>query len=441
LNPFTGAFAAMTTPYSAPEANLIFENLSNAPTPPGGYAHFINVGTDDLLDIIEKRYFQDQLSKGLGSFKYLQAGYGGGKTQFILSLAERAQRHQVVTCRVDVGTDCPFNSKLAIFQSVMGSFLPLTGGRVIDDSERGIIVLIEHWIRRQLKEQGVEPGDEVPAAIRSEMMRTFSPMMNGAADHQMGAGLRRVGLRLLEHACGGTPTTEDDNLWSWVRGDKVTTANLKSIGLAEPARDDNAFNRLNTTLKFLRTRLGYRGFFIAFDEGSRAMSFRRGSIKQKQVVENLLDFINRTGDQQFGGVMFLYAANDEFRSELISKYEALENRIGSVSMSIGSPMVPFINLDTANTPKMLEQLADRLVDVYETASGVKFDRVVQRQNFEKLKTAYTFDLRLSPRTFVALMTRFLPKQAKRQYLIDDEEAERFVIDNDPDHEVSASGNA
>jgi hypothetical protein len=57
----------MTTPFSAPEATLIFENLSNAPTPPGGYAHFINVGTDFLLDIIEKRYFEEQLSKGLGS--------------------------------------------------------------------------------------------------------------------------------------------------------------------------------------------------------------------------------------------------------------------------------------------------------------------------------------------------------------------------------------
>lgn len=429
----------MTTPYSAPEATLIFENLSNAPTPPGGYAHFINVGTDHLLDIIEKRYFEEQLSRGTGSFKYLQASYGGGKTQFILSLAERAQRHQVVTCRVDVGTDCPFNSKLAIFQNVMGSFLPIKDARVIDDSERGIVVLIERWIRQKLREQGVEHGDEVPEAIRAELMRTFAPMMSGAADHQMGAGLRRLGMRLLEHGCGGNPTTEDDNLCSWVRGDKIVSANLKTQGMAEAARDDNAFNRLNTTLKFLRTRLGFRGFFIAFDEGSRAMSFRRGSIKQKQVVENLLDFINKTGDQQFGGVMFLYAANDEFRSELISKYEALENRIGSVSMATGSPMVPFIDLDAANTPQMLELMAERLMDVYETASGVKFDHTIQRQNVEKLKTAYTVGLRLSPRTFVAFMTRFLPKQAEKQHLITEDEAELFVTNNDPDREVSALG--
>ncbi|MER8434210.1 BREX system ATP-binding domain-containing protein [Mesorhizobium caraganae] len=429
----------MSTEFSAPEAIVILEKLSNAPTAPGGYAHFINVGTDPLLDILEQRYFRDQLNRGLGTFKYLQAGYGGGKTQFILSLAERAQRNQVVTCRVDVGTDCPFNSKLAIFKSVLGSFLPLGDALVIDDDDRGIVVLIEKWIERRLKEYGVDRGDEVPDAVRAELSRTFTPLMNGAADHQMGAALRKLGQRLLEHACGATPTTEDDNLISWVRGDKVTSTNLKSLGLSEPAKDENAFNRLNTALKFLRTRLGYRGFLIAFDEGSRAMSFRRGSIKQKQLVENLLDFINKTGDQQFGGVMFLYAANDEFRADLISKYEALENRIGSVSMSAGSPMVPFIDLDAANTPEVLQQLGERLMDIFDTAKGISLDRDVQRQNFDTLKAAYTLDLRLSPRTFVALIVRFLPRQAADQRLIGVAEAEAFVNDNDPDRDITLDG--
>ncbi|TIL33932.1 BREX system ATP-binding domain-containing protein [Mesorhizobium sp.] len=429
----------MSTEFSAPEAIVILEKLSNAPTAPGGYAHFINVGTDPLLDILEQRYFRDQLNRGLGTFKYLQAGYGGGKTQFILSLAERAQRNQVVTCRVDVGTDCPFNSKLAIFRSVLGSFLPLGDALVIDDDDRGIVVLIEKWIERRLKEYGVDSGDEVPDAVRAELSRTFTPLMNGAADHQMGAALRKLGQRLLEHACGATPTTEDDNLISWVRGDKVTSTNLKSLGLSEPAKDENAFNRLNTALKFLRTRLGYRGFLIAFDEGSRAMSFRRGSIKQKQLVENLLDFINKTGDQQFGGVMFLYAANDEFRADLISKYEALENRIGSVSMSAGSPMVPFIDLDAANTPEVLQQLGERLMDIFDTAKGISLDRHVQRQNFDTLKAAYTLDLRLSPRTFVALIVRFLPRQAADQRLIGVAEAEAFVNDNDPDRDITLDG--
>jgi hypothetical protein len=430
----------MSTEFSSPQAKLILDNLSNAPTPPGGYAHFINVGTDYLLDILEKRYFQDQLSKGLGSFKYLQAGYGGGKTQFILSLAQRAQRHHVVTCRVDVGIECPFNSKLAIFKAVMGSFLPLGDALVIDDDDRGVVILMEGWIKRKLRDHGVEPGEPVQDAVRAELNRSFTPPMNGAADPQMATALRHLGQRLVEHACGATSTSMDDSLISWVRGDKVTSTNLKSIGLFEPAKDENAFNRLNTTLKFLRQRLGYRGFFIAFDEGSRAMSFRRGSIKQRQVVENLLDFINKTGDQQFSGVMFLYAANDEFRSELIAKYEALDNRIGNVAMTAGSPMVPFIDLDAANTPELLDQLGDRLMDVFETARGISLNRAIQASNFEALKVAYEREnLRLSPRTYVGLITRFLPRQEANQRPIEEADAEAFVRDNDPDRNVELGG--
>lgn len=423
----------MSVEFDASEATVILDKLSNAPIAPGGYAHFINVGTDPLLDILEKRYFRDQMGKGLGSFKYLQAGYGGGKTQFILSLAERAQRNAVVTCRVDVGTECPFNSKLAIFRSVMGSFLPLDDGLIIDDDDRGIVVLMEQWIDRKFKEHGIARGDAIPDSARAEVERTFKPMMNGAADIQMATGLRALGQRLIEHACGADPTSTDSELVSWVRGDKISSPNLKRLGLSEPAKDENAFNRLNTTLKFLRSRLGYSGFFIAFDEGSRAMSFRRGSVKQKQMVENLLDFINKTADQQFGGVMFLYAANDEFRSEVIAKYEALENRIGSVSMSAGSPMVPFIDLDAANTTEVLAQLGERLIDLFEAARGVRVDRGIQRKNFEKLSEA-TFTLRLSPRTYVALVTRFLPGQLENERLITTLEAEAFVAGNDPDRD-------
>jgi hypothetical protein len=423
----------MSVEFNAAEAALILDKLSNAPIAPGGYAHFMNVGTEPLLDILEKHYFRDQMGRGIGSFKYLQAGYGGGKTQFILSLAKRAQRNGVVTCRVDVGTECPFNSKLAICRSVMGSFLPLGDGLVIDDDDRGIVVLMEQWIARKFKEHGIAPGDAIPDSARAEVARTFKPLMTGAADIQMATGLRELGQRLIEHACGADPTSTDSELMSWVRGDKISSPNLKRLGLSEPAKDENAFNRLNTTLKFLRSRLGYSGFFIAFDEGSRAMSFRRGSIKQKQMVENLLDFINKTGDQQFVGVMFLYAANDEFRSEVIAKYEALENRIGSVAMSAGSPMVPFIDLDAANTPEVLAQLGERLMELFEAARRVSVDRDIQRKNFEKLSEA-TFTLRLSPRTYVALVTRFLPGQLEDQRLITTLEAEAFVAGNDPDRD-------
>jgi len=56
------------------------------------------------------------------------------------------------------------------------------------------------------------------------------------------------------------------------------------MGLFEPARDDNAFRRLKTVIAFLRSRMGYQGFLIAFDEGTRTSSFRRG-VYQAEAVD------------------------------------------------------------------------------------------------------------------------------------------------------------
>jgi len=73
------------------------------------------------------------------------------------------------------------------------------------------------------------------------------------------------------------------------------------------------------------------------------------------------------------------------------------------------------------------------MDLFEAARGVSVDRDIQRENFEKLSEA-TFTLRLSPRTYVALVTRFLPGQLADQRLITTLEAEAFVAGNDPDRE-------
>lgn len=121
----------------------------------------------------------------------------------------------------------------------------------------------------------------------------------------------------MQLSCGAKHAVTDNELITWVQGDQARSTTLKNLGLFEPARDDNAFRRLKTAIAFLRNRMGYRGFFIAFDAGYRTASFRGGSAKQKQVVENLLTMINQNAEAEFGGVMFLFAAPPDFRSDVI----------------------------------------------------------------------------------------------------------------------------
>ena len=165
----------------------------------------------------------------------------------------------------------------------------------------------------------------------------------------MAAALTALSQRLLKLACGGADSVTDSELIAWGRGDNIRSNVLKSMGLFEPARDDNAFRRLKTVIAFLRSRMGYQGFLIAFDEGTRTSSFRRGSAKQRQAIENLLTMINQNAEGEFGGVMFLYAATPDFRSDVISTYRALQDRIGSTAFSKGSPLVPLINIEETNS--------------------------------------------------------------------------------------------
>ena len=85
---------------SKADAQYIRSQLLNSPVAPGVYSHFINAGTDKMLDILEENYFKRDLAEGISTFKYLEGDYGTGKTQFINCLADRAHKNHIVTSAV-----------------------------------------------------------------------------------------------------------------------------------------------------------------------------------------------------------------------------------------------------------------------------------------------------------------------------------------------------
>jgi hypothetical protein len=90
---------------------------------------------------------------GIGCFKYLEGDYGSGKTQFIQNLAVRAGEQDVVAALVTVGIDCPFNSPLAIFRSIMASFQLPEDTKPDGDQTRGIEVMIDRRVCGRIEKQ------------------------------------------------------------------------------------------------------------------------------------------------------------------------------------------------------------------------------------------------------------------------------------------------
>lgn len=425
---------------TANDARLLARNLLNAPIAPGRYSHFINAGTDHIIEALDHNYFRGQLADGVGCFKYLEGDYGSGKTQFINSLAQRASEQNIVTALVTVGAECPFSSPAAIFSAIMESFQAPDEAQTERTDEKGIEILLNGWILRRIHQLGAEAGNDVPEIVQRQIEQQIGGLWKGAPDPQMASALTALSQRLLKINCGAKDAVSDSELIAWIRGDNARSAGLKSIGLFEPARDDNAFRRLKTVISFLRSRMGYQGFLISFDEGTRTSSFRRGSAKQKQAIENLLTMINQNADGEFGGIMFLYAATPDFRSDVISTYRALQDRIGTKAFSKGSPQVPLINIDEANSEEVIYSIGERLLGVFSKAHGMAWDNSMQAANMRAIvaeEKALLFETP-KPRFFVYQYCRFLEGQKDNQHLISAQQASDFVNNNEPPLEGNGS---
>lgn len=413
-------------------AKKIRSQLMNFAVAPGQYAHFINAGTGNVLSILETEYFQEELPEGISCFKYLEGDYGSGKTQFIHSLAEHARTSNIVTAIVNIGQECPFNSQASIYKNIMTSFLPPSQDENNITDKKGIDVLIHSWITGKLHELGWTTGQEVSAMASQHIEKAFKQNWIGAPDSQMAFALRSLGLRLLAQISGAQDSILDSELVSWIKGDKIRSRNLKdNYSLHEPIRDETAFTRLKTVIEFLRTRLGFKGFFVAFDEGTRTNTFRRGSVKQKQAIENMLTMINENAEGQFGGVMFLYAATPDFRSDVIQNYPALFDRIGSVAFVPGRPMTPLITLESLNTEKVIKEIGENLLTIFAKADGTEWDQDIQTENIlnmiEGIKNVeYLEKDNVSPRHFVYPYCRLLKLQKIEQKTLSVEDAEKFV---------------
>lgn len=416
------------------EAQRIRSNLLNAPLAPGGYSHFINAGTDWVLDILEKEYLKQRLPAGAACFKYLQGPYGSGKTQFIYSLAARAWRNSIATAVVNIGIDCPFNSPLAIYKHVMGGFVAPDINNSHSSDQTGIELLLDRWIRGKLAEMGVHAGERPEPEMRQDLDRMLSQSVMGSPDTQTTTAIQRLARSILEHRVGGGII--DQQALQWLKGDSVTFPELKKVGIVEKANDLNAFQRLKAVLVYLRKVLGYKGFFIAFDEGTRTGSFKKASAKERQAVENLLTLINESSRPGgFDGSMFLYAATPDFRQDVVSRYVALDARIGGTAFSSGSPMVPFIDLDPILSDELITGIARRLREVFARADDVVWDEDIQEHNLEQLMQAekdVDFTSIISPRRFVYHYCLMLQAQQADQCKLSEPDARGIAEDRPPE---------
>ena len=165
--------------------------------------------------MLETQYLKSELAEGISCFKYLEGDYGSGKSQFIQCLAGRAHSNGIVSAIVTIGQECPFSSPGSIYRKIMASFVPPPSEDFRED-EKGIEILVRSWIRKELRSQGITPGNAVPEEVVRHVRRTFDEPYLGASDMQTGVALRELGRRLLRAEAGADLSPADMYLVSCV---------------------------------------------------------------------------------------------------------------------------------------------------------------------------------------------------------------------------------
>lgn len=392
-----------------PIARHIIARMGEAGQPPEFGIRFVNVGNENLLEILAVDYLDRLLTGARGSaFKLVQGYYGGGKTHFLNCVRDLAWQRGFLTAQVNLSpAECPYEDPYRVYKAVVTALttpprepglepsrgLPDVLRDLLDDLQGKLDAAgVKSWIKRNAL--------RIPADSHS-LRRAMAEFMGAVLEED------REGEALLE---------------AWLRGDQVPRSEIKRFGLFECLDSSSAFGALRSLCQ-LMVGYGYPGIVLMFDEVDRNLSLSTRRIQA--LGDNLRQVIDLCGASMLPGVLFLYAVPPEFLRLVVPEYPALDQRLKSpLPMSFRSPQAPVIDLEQLGMgpEELLVAIGDRLLEIFQLAEGWTATEAIQQGNLQTLARAcahYSFEVghrRLFVKTWIAFL--YQQKSAGESWLTD-----------------------
>ena len=352
---------------SPEQARHIIHRMGETGQPPERGALFVNVATNEILETLRKEYLMQMRESGRNSsFKLVQAPFGGGKTQFLLSLREIAWAEGFTVARVDLSPkECPFNRTEKIYQAVAQS-IELPPEELDEEPEPGVDIALRTVARQMAEASGKEAFvnwlrsefEEVPIVVRS-FRKAASLYMQAVVNDDFD-------LR--------------DLLADYLRGTAIVASELTVLGIREQLQATNAFGFLKSLVQTF-SNLNLPGLVLLFDEMDRNMSLPPQ--QRRQIGDNLRQMIDSCGHASLPGVLWCYAVPPEFMDTVVPEYPALAQRLRGIN-TIGSThgLAPLIDLErlTLGSTELMTELGRKLVGIHEIGCAGGLDGATQIAN-------------------------------------------------------------
>jgi len=378
----------------------------------------MNVGTEAHLKRLRSEYLEDSLlsfdgSDGASTYKFIEADFGNGKTQFLRCMQEDSWELDYVTAFVELSQDeCPLDRSDLVYSAIARSIQarPLKPGDL--DRGRGIDVALDQLLDRMFPDVlSGSPDDSVKHTALTWIKSSFA---STPADS---LAYRTVATQYLLSKITGDE--EKSRLAAeYLRGESVQLTNRRALGVEERLDRTNGFRFLRSLCQLVQRAGLATGTVLLFDEARRTLSLM-SSRSQKIACENLLSVINRCNADELPGTLFLYAVMPEFFTGFATNYPALQGRCGPASR---------INVDTLQGTKeidLLLQIGKRINSIareaYDDApdEGPTLDanlRLTADRVYRKAHGAGT--RRLFVRTWVSAL-RDMRENGTREFVVED----------------------
>lgn len=353
-------------------ARQILQRVGEIGQPPEVGVQYLNVGNETLLSVLDREYLQPIAELGRGSsFKLVQAYFGGGKTHFLMCVRQRAWSRGFASAIIGLSPDeCPFDDPLRIYQAVARELAWAPADPLVPPS-RGL----EHAIRVAFDERRSQLGDD--DALRRWIDQDLRR-------HPVDAPSYRSAMRALLHAMLDDDVEQEELAAAWLRGEAVSTQEVRHLGVREAMSRTNGFRMLRSLCQLLQG-IGAPGLLLAFDELDRNLSLPPR--RRRAVADHLRQLIDLCGREALPGLLCLYAVPPEFMRHVVTEYPALQQRLeGPSALSERSPQAAVIDLERLDlgAEDLLLRIGMRLFELYRIGRDGTLDAGLQERNLTAL---------------------------------------------------------
>jgi len=363
-------------------ARRIIDTVGANGIPPEYGFQFFTAGLDPYLSVIEDEYLSTFITQGGSAFKMVVGEYGGGKTHFLYCVRDLAWKNNFVVSYVSLSPgESPFHRLESVYRAIVkGIAAPLTPDELLSGYERGIVSFLRSWFStkyQEVSDKGLS-RDELREALLNQVESIQGIESISFAKAVKSAFRARLNKQEEEFV----------NICQWLSGEGYDRRTHGRYGILQRIDRTTAFPMIRSLVQWIR-EIGYSGLVILLDEAERLSSL---STKQsEQHLNNLREVIDECGHTNFQGVMIFYAVPDEnFLEGRAHIYEALKQRVATFFDTPNTTGVK-IELGKLSTEPIvfLEQVGDKLKQIYEVAYDHRFDRAASKETIRNIaKAAY-----------------------------------------------------